>query len=48
MKLWSFDVRSGGPSQTILLEEIRASVGGSIIMREVSLTSPAGFAPRPL
>jgi len=29
MKLWSFDVRSGGPSQATLLEEMRASLEGS-------------------
>jgi hypothetical protein len=29
MKLWSFDVRSGGPSQVTLLEEVGISLEGT-------------------
>jgi len=31
MKLWSFDVRSGGPIQATLQEEKRASLEGAFI-----------------
>ncbi len=30
MKLWSFDVRSDGPSQATILEEVRASLEGHL------------------
>ena len=30
MKLWSFDVRSGGPNHATLLERIRASLEGPL------------------
>ena len=37
MKLWSLDVRSGGPSQATLPEEMRASLEGALYRALIGL-----------
>ncbi len=48
MKLWSLGVRSGGPSQATLPEEMRASLEGALYRALISLLCSSNAHDRKL